>query len=96
MPSVCADDDDDAEPPDLFDLLSDATRRRIIEELYVASEPTLRFSELTRRVGVRDSGRFNYHLSRLRGSVVERTDEGYRLTDRGELVAGAVFDQLEV
>ncbi len=56
--------------------------------------PGLSFSTLRKRVGVRDSGRFNYHLGQLEGSLVERSDRGYELTVAGmqavsTLVAGA-------
>ncbi len=56
--------------------------------------PGLSFSELRKRVGVRDSGRFNYHLGQLEGTLVEQSDEEYRLTVAGmqavsTLVAGA-------
>lgn len=43
----------------------------------------LRFSELRRRVGHDDPGNFNYHLQRLVGSLVERSEDGYRLSDVG-------------
>lgn len=88
-------DDDESATPDLFDLLSDGTRRRILVELYQSSEPSLRFSELTRRVGVHDTGRFNYHLGRLRGSLVRKNEDGYRLTARGLEVAEAVLTELD-
>ena len=35
------------------------------------------FSELMDAVGVTDSGKFNYHLDRLRGVYVEKADGGY-------------------
>lgn len=41
---------------------------------------TLRFAELRDRVGHDDPGNFNYHLKRLLGKFVEKTDEGYRLS----------------
>jgi DNA-binding transcriptional ArsR family regulator len=84
----------------VFTLLSDETRLRIVFELVVRchecpSNPTLSFSSLRSRVGARDAGRFNDHLRRLRDDLVEKVDEGYRLTPAGEaigttLVAGAI------
>lgn len=65
-----------------FDLLSDPTRVAILRELAAADEP-LAFSALRERAEVRDSGRFNYHLTRLRGRLVAHTDDGYELTDDG-------------
>lgn len=84
----------------VFTLLSDETRLRIVFELVLCrserpSDPTLTFSELRSRVGARDAGRFNYHLDKLRGDLVEKADDGYCLTPTGEavgltLVAGAL------
>lgn len=65
----------------VFDLLSDEPRAGTVRQLAAASGG-LRFSTLRRRVGVRDSGRFNYLLGRLRGQLVERHDERYVLTER--------------
>ncbi|WP_255168656.1 DUF7347 domain-containing protein [Natrononativus amylolyticus] len=82
------------EPPDpaataaLFDLLGEETRLRIVRELYrhrreEPDEPGLSFSALGARVGVEDTGRFNYHLGRLRGSLVEKRAGRYVLTPLG-------------
>lgn len=51
-------------------------------------DPALRFSELRRRVGHDDPGNFNYHLSRLQGNLVEKTGEGYRLSNLGAQFVG--------
>jgi hypothetical protein len=80
---------------DAFEALADGTRVGILRALAEsrAGGPTdtkLSFSELRERVGVRDSGRFNYHLDKLRGHFVESTDEGYTLTPAGQLVASAL------
>lgn len=75
----------------LFDLLSDETRLRIVDELYHMDQPAIRFSELARRVEAGDPGRFNYHLKRLQEQLVIKTDGGYRLSDDGERIAQAVF-----
>lgn len=40
----------------------------------------LQFAELRDRVGHDDPGNFNYHLKRLLGTLVEKTEEGYRLS----------------
>jgi hypothetical protein len=84
----------------VFTLLSDETRLRIVFELVLRrsecpANPTLSFSALRSRVGARDAGRFNYHLGKLRDDLVEKGDDGYRLTPTGEavgltLVAGAL------
>lgn len=46
-------------------------------------DETLQFAELRDRVGHDDPGNFNYHLKRLLGTLVEKADEGYRLSDVG-------------
>ncbi|HKL28493.1 MAG TPA: winged helix-turn-helix domain-containing protein [Natrialbaceae archaeon] len=75
----------------VFTLLSDETRLRIVFELVLRrsecpANPTLSFSALRSRVGARDAGRFNYHLGRLRDDLVEKVEDGYRLTPTGEAV----------
>lgn len=64
----------------LFEQWADETRRRILAELHRASDRPLRFSELRARTQTRDSSRFNYHLTRLVGTFVNRTEAGYDLT----------------
>ena len=83
--------DADADEPTLasaFDLLSDETRLRIVRELAAADPDPLAFSALCGRLGVRDTGRFNYHLGRLRGRLVEKREGGYVLTCEGSRLAG--------
>ncbi len=48
------------------------------------------FAEIHRRVDMRDSSKFNYHLSVLRDHFVEKTDAGYQLKHVGKLVYRAV------
>lgn len=84
-----------------FEMLSNDTRVAILLALWEAknpgpplnepSDPPVPFSELRARVGVRDPGQFNYHLDKLRGTFVESTDDGYRLTTPAEQVLSAVF-----
>lgn len=67
-------------PADAFAVLGDETRIAIVEELAAAvqaDEEGLSFSELRKRVGVRDDGQFNYHLSKLRDRFVVKRDGGY-------------------
>lgn len=78
-----------------FDLLSDESRLEIIGALYRAgshspSDP-LSFSALFDRTGITDTGQFNYHLRRLRGPFVEKTDDGYCLTTSGAII-GRLLD----
>ena len=86
-----------------FSLLADETRVRILRELGAAtaspetSIPRLSYAELQSRVGVRDSGRFNYHLTKLVGNYVAKEATGYRLRWPGmalyrTLVAGLLTE----
>jgi len=79
-----------ASPEAAFALLGDETRVGILQALGETPEEPVPFGELQRRVGVRDSGGFNYHLGKLRGSFVRRTDRGYELTYAGRQVVGAI------
>lgn len=55
-----------------------------------AADP-LSYSALADRVGVRDSGNFNYHLNTLReGGLVERVDGGYRIRQAGVRIVRAI------
>lgn len=77
-------------PADLFELLGEETRMAILRALVAADreteERTLAFVELQDRAGVEDTGRFNYHLGKLRGTLVTDTGSGYRLSAFGRRV----------
>lgn len=73
-------------PEERFKILADETRLDILGVLADASgsaESPLSYSELQTRVGIRDNGRLNYHLSKLTDVFVDRTDEGYSLRPAG-------------
>jgi len=74
-----------------FAAVADELRVRILRELWDADGP-LSFSELRERVGVRDSGRFNYHLGELRGRFVEKDGDagGYDLRFAGRKLVGGL------
>jgi hypothetical protein len=89
-----------------FSLLADETRVRIVRELGAATAspetgiPRLSYADLKSRVDIRDSGRFNYHLTKLVGKYVVKEDEGYRLRWPGmvlyrTLVAGLLTDEVD-
>lgn len=70
-----------AQPREAFALLGHDIRLEILLGLLshwdaVNTEPQ-RYSELMRAVGMEDSGKFNYHLNKLRGVYLRKTDEGY-------------------
>ncbi|UWG49971.1 putative transcriptional regulator, contains HTHdomain [Halalkaliarchaeum sp. AArc-CO] len=73
-----------------FTALADETRIEIIRTLWAADGHEARFSELREAVGVRDSGRFNYHLEELLGQFVAKTDDGYELAEAGIWANGAI------
>lgn len=94
------------EVTDAFELLSNETRMAILLALWEAYEPgvgdnPVSFSELRDRVGMRDSGQFNYHLDKLTGQYVAEIDGGYILRDAGlkivrAVIAGAGLDDASV
>jgi DNA-binding transcriptional ArsR family regulator len=75
----------EADPTDALAVLGDETRIAILRVLAEAEEP-LPFSELRRRAGVDDAGRFNYHLSKLREYFVREQDGGYTLRHAGSRI----------
>jgi hypothetical protein len=79
------------ETEDAFTALSDATRIEILRTLWDSDGNEATFTELREAVGMRDSGQFNYHLDKLTGRFVRKTDEGYELTIAGQLVYGSIL-----
>lgn len=82
--------------PEVFDVLGNETRIQILRVLaeQVSDGPnqgTMSFSDLRERVGIPDSGRFNYHLRQLRDRFVEQTEDGYRLSVYGLRIAGLLL-----
>lgn len=78
----------EADPTDALAALGDETRIAILRALAEADDP-LPFSELRRRAGVEDAGRFNYHLSTLREYFVREADGGYALRHAGSRIVAA-------
>lgn len=84
-----------------FELLANETRLAILLALWEAKDPTppfneeaddaLSFSELYDRVDIHDSGNFTYHLDKLVGLFVRKTDETYALATPAERIFSAVF-----
>jgi DNA-binding transcriptional ArsR family regulator len=87
-------DGDSPSGTDAFALVGDETRVAILRALAAARREggtPIGFADLRRRVGMRDSGNFNYHVDRLVGSLVEREADGYRLTYAGESLVGTLL-----
>lgn len=79
-----------------FQLLNNDTRLATLLALWEAYDPhaatnAVPFSELRERVGVADSGQFNYHLGKLEGPYVRKTESGYALTPMGLKLVGTVI-----
>ncbi len=79
------------ETEEAFTALADSTRVEILRTLWNTDEDSLSFTDLREAVGMRDSGQFNYHLDKLTGRFVRKTEEGYALTIAGQLVYGSLL-----
>jgi DNA-binding transcriptional ArsR family regulator len=79
-----------ADPEAVFGVLSNETRVAVLEALQDADGHEATFSELRDAVGMTDPGQFNYHLNKFTGRFVASTDDGYRLTQAGKQMAGAL------
>ncbi|MFC7141714.1 hypothetical protein ACFQMA_17980 [Halosimplex aquaticum] len=77
-------------PDEAFEVLGNETRVDILRALGGSDDPVT-FSRLRERVGMTDSGRFNYHLDRLTGHFVRKGEDGYELRRAGERVVEAVL-----
>lgn len=77
-------------PDEAFAVLGNETRVQILRTLGQATEP-LPFSDVYDRVDVGDTGNFTYHLERLVGHFVRRTEQGYELHRAGHRVVEAIL-----
>jgi DNA-binding transcriptional ArsR family regulator len=89
-----------ADLDEVFGVVANETRIAILRALWdehtanpeevdgPRSEPVA-FSTLRERVGVADSGQFNYHLDKLVPEFVQHREGGYVLTHAGAQVVGA-------
>ena len=78
---------------DALALLGDETRLAIVLALHDHEHRDsggLEFEALRHAVGVTDSGRFNYHLDKLRGRYCYRDDGAYRLRFAGRTIADLI------
>jgi DNA-binding transcriptional ArsR family regulator len=84
-------------PAAAFALLGEPTRLAIVRAVWEAPGDVVTFSEIRDRVGTEDTGRFNYHLGKLRGGFVrkvegdEQSAGGYELRQAGLEVVRAVL-----
>lgn len=77
-------------PNEAFALLGNETRVAILRTLGEVDEP-LSFTELRKRVGIRQGAQFNYHLDKLVGHFVRRSERGYELRESGKRIIEAVL-----
>ncbi|MUV90176.1 helix-turn-helix domain-containing protein [Halapricum sp. CBA1109] len=92
--------EDPLSPDEAFAALGNETRVRILRVLGDEDDP-LSFSALYDEMEMRDSGQFNYHLDKLVGHFVRKTEEGYELDRAGRriveaILSGAVTDDVAV
>lgn len=88
-------DDRTLRPDEAFGLLGNDTRIGIMQALWDAFESgtgqnALAYSDLFARVDYDDSGNFTYHLEKLTGPFIRRTDAGYELKQTGINVLRAI------
>ena len=79
-----------------FKLLGNETRLAILLALWEAYEPhternAVTFTELRDRVGIRQGAQFNYHLDKLVGQFVRKTDDGYELRRSGRKLVQSII-----
>ncbi|WP_254840026.1 winged helix-turn-helix domain-containing protein [Natronomonas marina] len=79
------------QPAEAFSVIGNETRLAILEALWEAPERPVTFSELRGRVGMADSAQFNYHLQKLTGQFVQKSDDGYDFRSPGRAVIQAVL-----
>lgn len=77
-------------PDEAFSALGDEARLDILKTLGEADGP-LTHSELFDRVEYDDASNFDYHLRKVVGHFVRKTDRGYDLRDAGRRVVEAVL-----
>lgn len=77
-------------PDAAFAVLGNETRMQILQTLGDAEGP-VSYSDLRRRSGLPQGGQFEYHLDRLVGHFVHKSDDGYSLRQPGRRVVQAVL-----
>jgi hypothetical protein len=81
---------DGLDPQEAFQMFAHELRLEILLALWEAPGYSLPFADLRRAVDERDSGKFTYHLGKLRGQFVKRVGERYVLQYAGHRVIDAV------
>lgn len=84
----------------VFEAIGHPDRLSILEVLIEARRSggasSVRFTDLRDRSAIDDTGRFNYHLDQLVGTMVTKTDDGYRLSSYAHRILapmmGGIYD----
>ncbi len=87
---MAEDADDELDPADAFLVVAHEIRLGILRALWQAENHSLSFSALRKAVDIRDTGQFNYHLSKLDGRFVDHVDQRYELLYPGHRVVDAI------
>ncbi|WP_330630236.1 citrate/2-methylcitrate synthase [Halocatena halophila] len=80
-----------AELANAFELLSEPSRLELLAILDQASKP-LSYSAFRERSSIQDKGRFNYHLRRLRGTLIANVGATYTLRAPGQRIVERLLD----
>lgn len=78
---------------DAFEAVGNEYRVEILRSMMTAyqnNETPISFSDLMESIGLRDSGKFNYHLQKLVGRFICDTGDGYALTYAGRTAVSAI------
>lgn len=79
-------------PAEAFAIVGNETRLEILHVLFEEKFRAMPFAELRKRVGMRDGSQFNYHLKKLDGPFVRKTDDGYELRHAGINVVRSIVE----
>ncbi|MFQ6123997.1 MAG: helix-turn-helix domain-containing protein [Candidatus Heimdallarchaeota archaeon] len=66
----------------IFDLLKHLLRRAILRQL---SENPQTYSQLLKKLNIKESSLLNYHLRKMEGLLIEKDDEKYKLSEVGRI-----------
>jgi len=78
------------DPADAFLIPAHEIRLGILRALWEADNHSLSFSTLRKETGIRDTGKFTYHLSKLAGRYVAHVEDRYELLYPGHRLIDAV------
>lgn len=79
-------------PAEAFAIIGNETRLQILQILFEHKFRSMPFAELRKRVGMRDGSQFNYHLKKLKGPFIRKTDDGYTLRHAGINVVRSIVE----